>query len=181
MSHPMPQNRHSIRIPDYDYSQGGAYFVTLVTYHRLNYFGESINGKIELNTSGRIAFDQWVQLGNRFKHSDFSIFVVMPNHIHGIILLGVDMQMESEIPHLQKPASHDRIKTNVKAGSLGAIVRAYKASVTFRVNAMRGYKKPFIWQRNYYEQIIGSEKEFENIWKYIQYNPDQWEQDSLHL
>jgi REP element-mobilizing transposase RayT len=63
---------------------------------------------------------------------------------------------------------------------MGTIVRAYKASVTFRINAIRGFTKPPVWQRNYYEQIICNEKELENIWKYIDANPERWDEDKFH-
>lgn len=179
MSVRIKRNRQSIRLRDYDYSVEGAYFVTLVTYHRLCLFGSKSNGEIELNPSGRIAFDQWTQLGNRFPQSDFSTFVIMPNHVHGIIYInrcaGEDIHKLDIQDNTVEPSKIPPITPR----SLGAIVRAYKASVSFRINAMRGFSYPPIWQRNYYEQIICNEKEFENICKYIEANPERWDEDQL--
>lgn len=166
---------------DYEYSLEGAYFITLVTYNRMCLFGTVVNGDIELNQSGRIAFDQWTRLEKRFHPSDFSKFIIMPNHVHGIIYIvrGAGEEFESGTSGI--PPLRPYTIPNVAPGSLGAIVRAYKASVTFRINAMRGFTYPPVWQRNYYEQIIWNEKEFENIWKYIDANPERWNEDHLHL
>jgi putative transposase len=81
------QHRHSIRMKSYDYSLAGAYFVTIATYQRLCLFGKVVNGDITLNQYGTIAFEQWIRLEKRFILSDHSAFVIMPNHIHGIICI----------------------------------------------------------------------------------------------
>ena len=167
---PLIQSRRSIRIKGYDYSLAGAYFVTIATYQRVCLFGKVVNGVILLNPYGSIAFEQWTRLGKRFRLSNFSTFVIMPNHIHGII--NIDMGAGEE-----SLKSHDQISPlrpslpNVASGSLGAIVRAYKASVTYRINVMRGFTYPPVWQRNYYDHIICNEKDYENIWNYIETNP----------
>jgi len=80
-------NRKSNRLKDYDYTLAGAYFVTIVTYQHQCLFGEIINGKVILNPLGLIAYEQWQRLGKRFQNADFSSFVIMPNHVHGIIRL----------------------------------------------------------------------------------------------
>jgi REP element-mobilizing transposase RayT len=124
-----------------------------------------INGNVELNAEGEIAFNQWMQLEKRFPTSDFSAFVVMPNHVHGIIVLEGGEEQPQKNNH----------------SSLGVIVRAYKAAVTFRINAMYGNNVSPVWQRNYYDEIIRNERQHENVWKYIYNNPLSWEDDKLHL
>ena len=180
MSDSIQPNRRSIRLMGYDYSLEGTYFVTLATHQRRNLFGSIVNGEIELNPSGRIAFDQWQQLKKRFPRSDFSTFVIMPNHVYGIIYIkrcvGEDIH-KLDIQVVTTPAS---VIPPVTPMSLSTIVRAYKASVTFRINAMRGFTDPPVWHSNYYEQIIRNENEFENIWKYIDANPERWDEDRLH-
>jgi len=79
--------RKSNRLNGYEYTLAGAYFVTIVTYQYLCMFGEVINGEMKLNPSGKIAFDQWMRLSKRFPLSDFSTFVIMPNHVHGILFM----------------------------------------------------------------------------------------------
>ena len=180
MPNPTQYNRHSIRLKEYDYSLEGAYFVTLITYHRMHLFGDIIHGINKLSPYGHIAFNRWTQLGKRFPQSDFSTFVIMPNHVHGIIFLVRDANMESQLAKDQSPILHRSRLPKIKAITLGTIVRAYKASVTFRINAMSGFNRHPVWQRNYYEQIISNEKELDNIWKYIEANPDRWGEDKFY-
>src|SRR4030043_713993 len=94
-------NRNSNRLRGYDYTLAGAYFVTIVTYQHQCLFGEIINGEITLNSLGLIAYEQWQRLGKRFTKADFSTFVSMPNHVHGIIQLwgagGNDQDLRDEI------------------------------------------------------------------------------------
>jgi len=180
MSNPLKNKRHSLRMKGYDYSLEGAYFVTIATYQRVCLFGEATNGKIVLNTNGNIAFEQWIRLQQRFLPSNFPKLVIMPNHIHGIIHIvrgaGEEYgQVTFGIPP-QRPYSYSRVTSS----SLGVIVRAYKASVTYRINAMRGYTNPPIWQRNYYDHIIRNEQEYQVIWDYIDTNPETWTDDQLH-
>ena len=174
------RNRHSIRLKGFDYSLEGAYFVTILTYHRTSLFGNIAKGVMELNPSGRIAFDQWMQLEKRFLQSDFSFFVIMPNHVHGIIFISNGEDKESKIIHAQTHSLNTSVNPNIESGTLGSIVRAYKASVAFRINALRGFKYPAIWQRNYFERVIRNEKEYENIRKYIEINPDRWDEDEYY-
>jgi putative transposase len=177
---PLIQSRCSIRMKGYDYSLAGAYFVTIATYQRVCLFGKVVNGVILLNPYGSIAFEQWTRLEKRFHLSDFSTFVVMPNHIHGIIYIVRGAGEESQMPHVQIPPLHSSIIPNVASGSLGAIVRAYKASVTYRINVMRGFTDPPVWQRNYYDHIIRNEKDYEAIWNYIETNPRNWIDDRFN-
>jgi putative transposase len=82
---PASFHRRSIRLKGHDYAQPGAYFVTIVAYHRMLIFGEIVTGKISLNNYGTVVHQQWIYLQNRFKYADFPVYVIMPNHIHGIV------------------------------------------------------------------------------------------------
>jgi len=180
MSNPVQRYRHTNRLKGYDYTLAEAYFVTIVTYQHLCLFGEIINGEVKLNPHGKIAFEQWKRLEKRFPLSDFSAFVIMPNHLHGIIYLSKGAGEGTQKNHDQISHLRPYIKLHVIPGSLGAIVRAYKASVSFRINLIRGLIDPPIWQRNYYDHIIRNEKEYENIWKYIEANSQKWDEDRFH-
>jgi putative transposase len=143
-------------------------------------FGKVDNGKVVLNTYGKIAFEQWIRLQQRFRPSDFPKFVIMPNHIHGLIHIvrgaGEDFIPASFGIPPQRPYDYPQ----VESGSLGAIVRAYKASVTYRINAIRGFTNPPIWQRNYHDHIIRNDQEYKSIWDYIEMNADTWMDDQLY-
>jgi putative transposase len=176
---PIVHRRNSKRLTGYDYTLPGAYFVTIVTHERFCLFGDVINGKMILNPFGKIANDQWIRLSDRFTTSDFSTFVIMPNHVHGLIFLkgaGVDFQND----HAQLSSLRPYPGIFVIPGSLGAIMRAYKASVSLRINHLRSPSITPIWQRNYYDHIIRDEHDLENIWKYIEANPQKWEDDRFN-
>jgi REP-associated tyrosine transposase len=164
----------------YDYSLEGAYFVTIATYQRLSLFGTADNGKIELNSYGKIAYEQWNRLQQRFYPSTFPIFAIMPNHIHGIIHIVRGAGEESQMNHVGNPPQRPYEHTQIAYGPLGVVVRAYKASVTYRINAMRGFTKPPIWQRNYHDHIIRNEQEYQSIWDYIETKPETWIDEPLN-
>jgi REP element-mobilizing transposase RayT len=179
MPHNEKNNRRcSLRLPDYDYTQPGAYFVTICTYEKKSLFGKVVNGEMILNEVGQVAHQEWLRLNIRFRHMDFSTFVVMPNHVHGIIYISADMNHKG----LGDPAPFagplcSNSKFQVLPGSLGAVVRAYKASVTWRIRAIGLTNQAHIWQRNYYEHVIRNEQDFQTICDYIETNPQKWQQD----
>lgn len=180
------QRRRSIRLKGYDYSLAGAYFTTIATYQKTCFFGEVVNGDVTLNQYGNIAYEQWIQLSKRFMRCNFSVFIVMPNHIHGIIhiLNSAVGKGAGEAPRDavgQIPPLRPYAIPRITSGSLGAIMRAYKASVTYRINAIRGFTEPPVWQRNYFEHIIRNDKEYLDICNYIETNPLNWENDRLHM
>jgi REP element-mobilizing transposase RayT len=177
---PLKSHRSSIRMKGYDYSLADAFFVTIVTYQRLCLFGKVVNGGIKLNPYGSIAFEQWKRLEKRFLQSDFSTFVIMPNHIHGIINIVRGAGEGFDHEPFGNPPLRPYFIPKVTPGSLGAIVRAYKAAVTYRINAMRGFNAPPVWQRNYFDRIIRNEKDYETIWNYIETNPRKWMDDQLN-
>ncbi len=148
-SNPDTHHRRSIRLKGYDYKQAGVYFVTVCTQTRTCFFGDMVDGEMQLNDAGRIAQVSWAELPARFQNIDLDAFVVMPNHIHGIILVGA--QFIAPLNSSQPPfADTDQGAIN-RAPTLGQIVRTYKA-VTTRLIRQTG-NTTFAWQLNYYEHI----------------------------
>jgi putative transposase len=171
-------HRRSLRLPGYDYSQPGAYFVTLCTWLRKCIFGVIEDGMMQLNQAGQIAQKEWIRLGMRFPNADITNFVIMPNHVHGVVAIGKENKSFDidRTTNNSTPQNLVMIQNQIIPGSLGAIIRAYKAFVSLRLHVILQYHGP-IWQRNYYEHIISNELDLQNICEYIELNPYQWEQD----
>jgi putative transposase len=162
-----PQNRHrrSIRLPEYDYTQTGAYFVTVVTYGRDCLFGAVVDGEMQLNDFGKITDKCWRAIPEHFPSVELGAYVIMPNHVHGIIIISaVGARHASPLPP-NGPAPH----------SLGAIVGSFKSAVTKRIG--REYNAIGIWQRNYYEHIIRNDHDLQRITDYIHANLLRWNDD----
>jgi len=170
---PQKHHRKSIRLQGYDYSSEGAYYVTIVTFHRDSLFGEIVNGEIVLNDFGKIADECWRAIPEHFPFVELGAYVIMPNHAHGIIVITDNRRGAAMLrPYDDNPNPH---KINVKPGSLGAIVRSYKSAVSYRIN--KEYNATGIWQRNYYEHIIRNDKDLQNKTDYIEANPSLWDED----
>ena len=160
---PDKHRRRSIRLKGYDYSQPGAYFVTINTYLDQKLFGDVVNGQIELNNYGHIVKREWLQTANIRGNIELDTFVVMPDHFHGILVI-LERGTERRAPTTEqfgKPTS----------GSLPTIVRYFKSGVTRQINKLRGADACPVWQRNYYEHIVRNEEELNRIREYILGNP----------
>ena len=155
---PFIHHRRSIRLKGYDYSQVGAYYVTIVAAHRECLFGEIENGEMCLNDLGNIVREEWLQTAQVRPNVELDEFVVMPNHFHGILAIAGD----DRAPH---------------PGSLGAIMSQFKSIVTKRVNEMRDTPGAPVWQRNYYEHIMRDDGDLNRIREYIINNPANWDAD----
>lgn len=163
---PQKHRRRSIRLPGYDYSQAGAYYVTIVTYHRDCLFGKIVNEEMILNDFGKTANECWRAMTEHFPFVGLGAYVVMPNHVHGIIVIRRGtIYRAPTVEKFGKPIE----------GSLPTIVRTYKAAVTRRIG--RELNASGIWQRNYYEHIIRNEKDLQNKTDYIDANPSLWAED----
>jgi putative transposase len=156
---PDRQHRRSIRVAKKDYSQVGRYFVTICTHGRDCLLGEIEKGEAKLTSAGRMVQSTWDALPAHFPHSFLDAFVVMPNHIHGILVL-----QESD------PSSAPR-------HSLAELIRALKSFSARRINRRRGTPGAHVWQRNYYERVVRDENELEKIRRYIADNPSKWADD----
>jgi len=194
-------HRRSIRLPDYDYTQPGAYFVTICTFQMQNLFGDVVGGEMQLNQAGLIVRETWMQLANQFPNIHLDAFAIMPNHVHGII--AIRDSVGATRPNRSSPKSgklnnpntnlagcggsplpphHDAIPrpNGPGAGSLGAIIGQFKSRVTKRIWKIATSDHPPIWQRNYYEHIIRDDHDWANILAYIQSNPAHWDEDRFH-
>jgi len=170
-----PENHHrrSIRLAGYNYKQSGAYFVTIVTQNRNCLLGDITAGEIVLNDTGQIAQASWNGLSSRFPVVSLDYFVVMPNHIHGIIMVGAPFIAANSTPHNNVAIFREGAMN--RAPTLGEIIRAYKAA---SARVIRQTVKPdFAWQRNYYEHIIRGEESLNRIRQYILENPLRWSID----
>jgi REP-associated tyrosine transposase len=153
-------HRRSIRLKGYDYSLAGAYFVTISTQGRECVFGDVVAGVMRLNEAGQMVSTEWDILLARFPGVDLDAFVVMPNHIHGIIVFATRVSVGAPLVGAQdvtpNMATDNRATTRV-APTLGDVVGAFKSRVT--VEYTRGVKtkgwpafRRRLWQRNFYEQ-----------------------------
>lgn len=188
-------NRRSIRLQGYDYSQAGAYFITICCQDRICRFGRIINGEMILNAAGTMV-DQWIQeISNKFIDIQIGEYIIMPNHIHFIVInngiVGVDLRVNPNLCINTNISNIDigntnQIESEHTGSPLHHVVQWFKTMTT---NAyIRGVKnlgwEPFnkkIWQRNYYEHIIRNEKSYQTISQYIQNNPLNWEKDKFRL
>jgi REP element-mobilizing transposase RayT len=220
-----PLHRRSIRLKDYDYSQVGMYFLTIVSHERELLFGQVVDNVMQLNGSGEIMRAEWLRTPEVRPNVILDAFVVMPNHVHGIIIIsdvpekGVKhyaptvkcapnagmilnrrdvrpyAQTQDRVPnrrgvrpYAQTKQENETQPKGVKhhaptairspGQTVGAIVRGFKSVTTIAINNRRNTPGRPVWQRNYYEHIVRSEKALNAIRQYIDGNPGQWAQDT---
>ena len=172
---PKIHHRRSIRLPGYDYSRAGAYFITICTQNRVHLFGEIMDGKMILNDAGKIVGKQWQWLESQYGHVILDAFVVMPNHLHGIIVIS---DVDTRRGGSRTAPTTSRTAPTIKP--LGRLVGAFKTTSTKQINNMRNTPGEKLWQRNYWEHIIRNENEYRRIAEYIRNNPAKWEMDKLN-
>lgn len=171
-------SRRSVRLRDYDYSQAGLYFVTICTFKMTSKFGDIRAGELILNDMGKLVQDLWLQIPVSRANTEIDAFVVMPNHLHGIIQLG---DIASEHKRANRSGAEGVATTTLPSGSLGATMGQFKSVVTKRSRTLPDPPTSPIWQRNYYEHIIRNEATLNEIRKYIQENPARWTDDDLYV
>ena len=167
--------RKSIRLPEYDYTEPGAYFITIVTHRRQRLFGEIVNGEMQMNEFGKIIQEEWIRSGEIRAPWLFNDSIVMPDHFHGIVEI-VDADLvgahscaplrKTEGEHLYRPPH-----------SLGSFVAGFKAACTTRINTLRNTPGRPLWQRNYFEHVIRDDQDLDAISAYILGNPSLWVTD----
>jgi REP element-mobilizing transposase RayT len=178
------KNRQSIRLKDYDYSQKGAYSVTICVQDRKRLFGEVINGKMALNDTGNIVKNEWLNTSKIRPNIKIGEFIVMPNHIHGIIMVvgkhddGRGVLQYAPTPH-QFHSSPQQFYS--PSQTIGSIIRGFKSTVTKQINIIRKTPRAPVWQRNYYEHIIRDSHELNKIREYIINNPCNWKNDKEYV
>jgi REP element-mobilizing transposase RayT len=181
---PTVHHRRSIRLKGYDYSQAGAYFVTLVTNKRDQIFGKIVNGEMQLSKEGQIVAYHWNLIPAHFPAAKLDKWVIMPNHLHGIIILRTgeaSANRLNEDPESWAADASPQRPIGTVTGSLGAILQNFKSVSTRKINQAEASPGVRLWQRNYYEHIIRNETEWQRIRDYIQVNPLHWQEDQLHL
>jgi len=171
---PQTHHRHSIRLQGYDYTQAGAYFVTIVTWHRECLFGEIIKGRMRLNEVGQIVAWEWSNLARRLPYVELGTSMVMPNHFHGILFIHetVGATRLNKTRNQPKYPEGSPLPRGPQAASLGAFIARFKSNVTKRIWKIPEFKDTPIWQRNYYEHIIrdtptvltDTSPKFQGIW-----------------
>jgi REP element-mobilizing transposase RayT len=200
---PKIHHRRSIRLQGYDYSQSGAYFVTIVAQGRASLFGHIENGEMILNDAGRMIVKWWNELPNKYPQITLGIFVVMPNHFHGIIIIGGIVGGDLRVSPQPEGADGNRVGGDLRvspgltdgekgehAGSpqqkpdapLSQMIQWFKTMTTNEyIHGVKEMGWPRfdgkLWQRDYYEHIIRNADEANRIHHYIESNPVNWAED----
>lgn len=197
------KRRRSIRLKGYDYSRTGVYFITIVTWGRLMLFGKIENGEMKLNPYGEIIQKWWDNIPIHFPNVETGAFIIMSNHVHGIIIITEDGRGTVPVPRVEgaiqqqggdiiqqgeitSPLHNENVDGMEQQGgetpplrklTLGQIVAYFKYKSTKEINILDGGRVAKLWQRNYYEHIVRNEREMETIWNYIESNPAMWATD----
>jgi len=179
------RHRRSLRLKGYDYSQAGAYFVTVCAYGKACLFGEIESGVMRLNEYGEIVASEWIRSAELRLEIDCGDFVVMPNHFHGIVHI-VGAYGNTPRSREEKKMAHSHSKgvlpyaPTSPSRNVRAMVRGFKGAASRRINQLRNTPGTPVWQRNYYEHVIRDDADYNRIAEYVSNNPQQWMEDSLH-
>ena len=175
----------STRLQNWDYGWNGAYFITICTHNREHYFGEIVNKKMELSEIGIAAEKYWYEIPQHFPFVKLGAFVVMPNHIHGIIIIDknddndiTDTDTTVETQNFASLSSPPKNKFGPQSKNLASIIRGYKIGVTKFAKQINPQWK---WQSRYYDHIIRNDKSYKNISEYIVNNPVNWRDDKFYI
>ncbi len=184
---PNRHHRRSIRLKGYDYTQAGAYFVTVCTRDRVCLFGEVMAGEMSLNGYGERVAQWWHDIPRHFPHADIDAFVVMPNHVHGIVIIDDPVGAGSPRPYIHpdpcNPLGVDGrpwamettpLRWGHRRPTLGQVVAYFKIQSAKQINASRQTPVAPVWQRNYYEHVIRNEESLNRVRRYILDNPERW-------
>jgi REP element-mobilizing transposase RayT len=193
-------HRRSVRLQGYDYSQAGAYFLTVCVRNRACVLSGIQEGVIRLSPVGEVAAFCWESIPDHFPSAALDAFVVMPNHLHGIVVLLKPVALE-QCTACRAPTTEAGFREGFGSpvkGSIPTIVRSFKAAVTKAINDDPGRgtacralvadrlgplppgRIPSIWQSSYYEHVIRNERSLNQLRDYISANPARWIEDSLH-
>ena len=183
---PEKYHRRSVRLPGCDYSQEGAYFVTLCTHQRKCLLGEVVNNEMRLNAFGKAVQEEWRHSVEIRKEIQLDEFVVMPNHLHGIIVITGEEGAHSVVSgrgarRCALVEAHGRVPLQARLfrppRSLGSFVAGFKSAAAKRINQIRRTPGAPIWQRSFYEHVIRNLKSLYRIRQYIAENPQNWPLD----
>jgi putative transposase len=184
------KHRGSTRLREFDYTTNGAYFITICAFKREHVFGEILEGQMQHNAIGQIVLEEWERMKKLRPEVASDAFVVMPNHVHGVVWIDHTVgarlasplrpedqrfrttHRELAVSHESQPQQHS---SGVQSGSLGAIVGGFKSAVS--KNARMQFGDIRVWQRNYHDWVIRNERELSAIREYITFNPQNWSHD----
>ena len=164
------QYRKQLRLNDFDYSGGGYYFITICTKNKTAFFGKIENEEIILNKNGKVAEKYWGQIPEHYQNVVLDEYIIMPNHIHGILIVGGDSKTG------QCPVTTDKKSSY---GIVSKVVNSYKGIVTKTIKSTLG-EMNFAWQRSFYDHVIRNDKALTEIRQYIQNNPLKWHLDEYY-
>ena len=199
-------NRKSLRLKHYDYSREGYYFITIVAQNREHLFGEIVEGEMVLNDAGRMIHTLWYEIPHDFENIKLHSFVIMPNHVHGIIEIvkpvgadsisallnmkiprgryGIDPYVKQLNMNSKRAEMESKRRADIESAptSLSTVIQSFKRHTTLQYIKMvkNGTLPPFnkrIWQRNYYEHVVRDDMDYERLATYIENNPQKWEED----
>ena len=170
------RHRKNLRLPEFDYSQDGVYFITIVTQNRTCLFGTIVKGEMILNDAGKMVDQVCQEVPQFIPNVDLEHYVVIPNHFHGIIELS---HMGQQFPLTR---GLGRVVSSQARISLSNVVQRFKSLTTRRyIDGVEKYGwQRFdgrLWQRNYYEHVVRNERDYQAILDYIMSNPQNWEKD----
>ena len=170
-------HRRSIRLPKYDYSQSGVYFVTICTYQKQCLFGDIKQEKMILNQIGKIVVQEWLKSSEIRSELQLHEWIIMPNHIHGIVVITSNYQDMKYHKDAINNEGASLAPLQRKPKSLSTFVWGFKSAVTKRIKSLCVDDNVRVWQKNYYESIVQDEKQLNNIRQYIIDNPQKWDDD----
>ena len=171
----MPGHRRSIRLKNYDYSGIGAYFVTVCTWDRRCLFGEIISGEMQLSQAGETVDKCWKEIPVHFPHVKTDEYTIMPNHIHGILIIETTNAGANEHFRYLNVGAKNFSPPRGTSKTIGSVIRGFKIGVTKWMRQNTEVKN--VWQRNYYEHVIRNDEELNEIREYIITNPRKWDMD----
>ncbi|MDP2960215.1 MAG: transposase [candidate division Zixibacteria bacterium] len=164
--------RRSMRLKYHDYSQAGGYFVTICAHNMKSVFGDVVKGEMVLSEYGKIVNKFWNKIPIRFSNVEIDWLVVMPNHVHGVIIINNECRGGVSPPHSQGEAT-----SPLQNPTLGQIIAYFKYQTAKLINQIRKMPRASVWQRNYYEHVIRNEDKLNKLRYYIQTNPLKWHRD----
>ena len=165
------------RLPWWDYSQAGWYYVTICTRDRQCVFGEIVDQRMIMSQFGEMVTEEWLRTEKVRPDVRMDEWILMPNHLHGIIVIQPSTDHPTAVKETsQRDVSTTRSPFQLKANSLGAIIGQFKSVCTKRIRATGFYE--FTWQSRFYERIIRDERSLETIRQYIIDNPARWDLDN---
>lgn len=187
--------RQSFRLQGYDYRNEGMYFVTICTKDRLPFFGEIVDNQMILSDIGQIVHDNWYKIPQFSPHIVLDEFVVMPNHIHGILAIISPVALVASLQcndgtHCNDATTKNQFMSDIspKSGSISRILNSYKGACSKNVTSLQSVASlqcndatTFAWQSKFHDRIIRNEQELYRIQNYIINNPKNWKNDENHF